>query len=135
MKGIVADADIQGHWIVLLSRLKGKMWGGIWTSLNLQVETLASLGLPDNATDATIWHLCQQRDLILVTNNRNARDPESLQATIRAHNTSDSLPVFTLSDADRLLTSKAYAEQVAEKLLEYLLRIDEVRGAGRLFLP
>jgi hypothetical protein len=34
-----------------------------------------------------------------------------------------------------VLRDRVYAEKVAESLLDYLLRIDEVRGAGRLYVP
>ena len=50
-------------------------------------------------------------------------------------NQPDSLPVVTISDQDRVLQDRIYAEKVAVKLLEYLIRIDEVRGAGRLYVP
>lgn len=33
------------------------------------------------------------------------------------------------------MSSRAYAERVVIKALEYLLEIDNVRGAGRLYLP
>jgi hypothetical protein len=46
-----------------------------------------------------------------------------------------SLPVVTISDQVRVLQDRIYAEKVAVKLLEYLIRIDEVRGAGRLYVP
>ena len=36
---------------------------------------------------------------------------------------------------DRVLRDRAYAEKVAVRLLDYLMRIDEVRGAGRLYVP
>ena len=58
-----------------------------------------------------------------------------LEATIRAQNTPSSLPVFTLSDAERIFQSKDYAERVIESLLGKLLRIEELRGVGRLYLP
>ena len=32
MKGIIADADIQGHFKLLLERLQGRVWGEIWAS-------------------------------------------------------------------------------------------------------
>jgi len=121
--------------MVLLGRLKGDVWGEIWGSLNLQVETLASLGLPSNASDSAIWHQCQQKGLVLITNNRNARGPDSLAETIRLYNTPVCLPVFTLANANRVLTSNSYAEVVVERLLGYLLRIDELLGTGRLFIP
>ena len=50
-------------------------------------------------------------------------------------NQPDSLPVVTISDQVRVLQDRIYAEKVAVKLLEYLIRIDEVRGAGRLYVP
>jgi hypothetical protein len=43
--------------------------------------------------------------------------------------------VFTISDLDKFQTSRAYADRVLESFYDYLLRIDEVRGTGRLFLP
>jgi hypothetical protein len=45
------------------------------------------------------------------------------------------LPVFTLSDADRIFQSKDYAEGVTESLFDKLLRIDGLRGTGRLYHP
>jgi len=32
-------------------------------------------------------------------------------------------------------SNSSYAERVVEALYDYLLRIDEVRGTGRLYLP
>jgi hypothetical protein len=61
--------------------------------------------------------------------------PDSLEAAIREHNTTDSLPVFTIGNVGRLEINRAYAEEVVASLYEYLLRIDEIRGTGRLFLP
>lgn len=70
-----------------------------------------------------------------ITNNRNEGSPDSLGTAIRQRNTPDCLPVFTIGDLDKFRMSRAYAQQVLERLFEYLLRIDEVRGTGRLFLP
>jgi hypothetical protein len=58
-----------------------------------------------------------------------------LEAVIQDENRPDSLPVVTLADADRVLKDRLYAEKVAERLLDYLMRIDEVRGVGRLYVP
>jgi hypothetical protein len=135
MRGILADINVRRHWDELFSRLMSDQWRDLWLRLNLQVETFPSLGLPLTAPDSVIWQVCQQQQLILITDNRNANDPDSLEATIRAHNTPTSLPVFTVADAARVLKNKPYAEQVAEKLLEYLLDIDNLRGTGRLYLP
>ena len=54
---------------------------------------------------------------------------------IQSENQPDSLPVITIADQDRVLQDRLYAEKVAESLLDYLLRIDQVRGAGRLYVP
>jgi len=42
----------------------------------------------------------------------------------------DSLPVITIADSGRVLSDRLYAEQVAERLLDYLMRIDDFRGTG-----
>ncbi len=72
--------------------------------------------------------------MILITDNRNDDAPDSLNAAIRNFNTS-ALPVFTIADLDKFGASRAYEERVVVALYDYLTRIDEVRGTGRLFLP
>jgi hypothetical protein len=54
---------------------------------------------------------------------------------IREENRPDSLPGFTLGNPKRILWDRLYAEEVGVRLLDYLMRIDEVRGAGRLYVP
>lgn len=56
-------------------------------------------------------------------------------AAIRMCNTPASLPVFTIADVSKMNASKGCAEKIVETLLDYLQRIETVRGAGRLFLP
>ena len=41
----------------------------------------------------------------------------------------------TFADANRVLSERSYAELVADRLLEYLYDMDNLRGAGRLYLP
>jgi len=50
-------------------------------------------------------------------------------------NEASSLPVVTLANAVRIITDRIYAEKAAEKLLDYLTRIDDFRGAGRIYVP
>jgi hypothetical protein len=135
VKGILTDINCQGHWDILLGRLVSDRWREVWTYLNLQVETLERLELPPETSDAVIWRVCQERQLILVTSNRNQEGPDSLEATIRTDNTAASLPVFTLANAEQIRNSRIYAERVTERLLEFLLDIDNYRGTGRLYLP
>jgi hypothetical protein len=96
---------------------------------------LEDVGLVGSASDLQLWDLCQTEELILITDNRNLDSPNSLEGTIRRHNTPESLPIFTIADMNESRTNSSYVERVVETLYDYLLRIEDVRGAGRLFLP
>ena len=69
------------------------------------------------------------------TANRNDEGADSLEATIAQENTAQSLLVFTLSNDQRVLRDRLYAERVADRLLEVLFDMDSYRGAGRIYLP
>jgi len=101
----------------------------------LSAVSFPILGLAFDSSDAVIWRTCQKEESVLITANRNKRGPDSLEAVIQRENQPDSLPVITIADQDRVLQDRAYAEQVAERVLDYLMRIDEVRGVGRLYVP
>jgi hypothetical protein len=79
--------------------------------------------------------MCQRERLVLVTGNRNADEPDSLELVIRDENQPDSLPVVTLANPQRITRDRPYAEKVAERLLERLIAIDDFRGAGRIYVP
>jgi hypothetical protein len=64
----------------------------------VRVESFARLGVPPNTPDADLWRLCQTRQILLITGNRNEEGPASLEATLQASNTLTSLPVLTLSE-------------------------------------
>jgi hypothetical protein len=135
VRAILGDINIQGQVRLLVAALESPSWRELWRSLNLPLLTFRDLGLPADASDALIWQRCQEEQLILITANRNNDGPDSLESTIRAQSRADSLPVFTLADGNRVLHSGEYAGRVAERLLEYLLAIDNYRGTGRLYLP
>lgn len=135
MQGILADVNLAGQFRSLLFILESEEWREIWTSLKLTVQSFPSLGLSWGASDHEIWFACQQNQLVLITANRNHDGPESLEAVIRSSNSKESLPVLTVADPDRLRTDRDYAELVAEKLLDYLLHVDDYRGTGRLYIP
>jgi hypothetical protein len=135
MKGILADINVGRQQRATLAIRTADTWRDLWTPLELSVVSFQTLGLPFDSPDDLIWRTCQREELVLVTGNRNDDVPDSLQATIRAENQPSSLPVITIGDANRVLRDRRYAEKVAESLLDYLLRIDEVRGAGRLYVP
>lgn len=135
VKAVLADVNIEGHVDLVMAIARGTVWSEFWSALGLDYLHFADVGLALNALDSAVWRLCQDAGYLLVTNNRNEDDEESLQATIRARNTLESLPVLTIADTERLRSSRDYAERVAESLLDTLLRIDELRGTGRLYLP
>jgi hypothetical protein len=82
-----------------------------------------------------VWETCQQEELVLLTDNRNKKDQDSLEMTIQTQNTPASLPVFTIANVPHLRASQDYANRIIDKLLDSLLRIDALRGTGRLYLP
>ena len=135
MRGILADINVEGILPHLGGIWRSATWREIWFGLGIAIESFESLGLPPNSSDAVIWRTCQREQLVLITENRNADSPDSLEMVIRAENQPDSLPVVTLARPQRITRDRLYAETVAERLLDYLMRIDEVRGVGRVYVP
>jgi len=131
----MADHDIEGPVQVLLRLLTSAAWYEVWHELAVRVESFASLGLPENTSDAALWQFCQMQQIILITGNRNKAGPEALEAVIERNNTPTSLPVLPIGAPPRVLSSRAYAERVATRLLEILLDVEQYRGTGRLYLP
>jgi hypothetical protein len=132
---LLADANVEGHVARLSSLMQSDYWRELWEYLEIRILTVRAVGLAPNDSDAAVWQLCQQQQMYLLTNNRNDDGPDSLAATIRARSRPASLPVFTFADADEILRDTAYAERVIESLFDHLLRIEALRGTGRLYLP
>ena len=59
MPTIMADHDIEGQVRVLLRLLTSAAWSEVWHELAVRVELFASLGLPENTSDAVLWQFCQ----------------------------------------------------------------------------
>lgn len=135
MKGILADVNIQGYVDQLVMLMRAEPWKLFWDYLNLQYVHFADVGLASSALDSLVWETCQLQELALITDNRNKHAPDSLEATIQARNTPTSLPVFTIANVPHLRVSRVYADRVIDKLLDSLLRIEMLRGTGRLYLP
>jgi hypothetical protein len=135
MPGLLADVHAVAHLTNLVRVCRGPAWREIWDAVRTDTFVLADFGLPDDTADADLWHFCQQRELLLVTGNRNEQGPNSLEATIRQFNTPQSLPVLTLANMRWLRYDRQYLDQASERLLEILLDLDRYRGTGRLYLP
>lgn len=134
VRGILADADVERQVQVLCQLLQQDYRLDFWTYLNLATPSFADVGLVPRDSDLAVWKKCQEEQLVLITANRNAEEPDSLESVIRALNTPMSLPVITLANQSRLLRDKTYAECTADKLLEYLVEIERYRGTGRLYV-
>ncbi|HJT35770.1 MAG TPA: hypothetical protein VJ783_27320, partial [Pirellulales bacterium] len=91
-------------------------------------------GLDRRAADVEIWQQCQDDGWLLITDNRNENDENSLEATLRTRGTGDSLPVLTISNSQRLRQNREYAERVVESLFGILIDVENLRGTGRLYL-
>lgn len=135
MKGLGADANIQGQVEYLLQRMQADPWADVWQTLGLVLRRFEDIGLSESSTDLEVWDVCQAEQLILITDNRNLDSEDSLEAAIRRNNTPASLPLFTIADMSEFRTDNSYVERVVEALYDYLVRIDDVRGPGRLYLP
>jgi hypothetical protein len=135
MRGILADVNIGKHRKAILKIWTSEAWRDLWDPLGLPFHRFARLGLPDRTPDSLVWRARQRGQLVLVTANRNQDRPDSQEATIRNENQPDSLPVVTIANAQRVLRDRDYAERVAVSILDYLIRIDEFRGTGRLYAP
>lgn len=135
MKGILPDANSIRQIDALVRQMQAAEWADLWTGLGLVLKHFDDVGLSPDSSDLEIWQVCQAEQLVLITDNRNEDSPDSLEAVIRQYNQPQCLPVFTVSDMQRFSRSRAYADKVLEHLYDYLLRIDEIRGTGRLYLP
>ena len=131
--GVLADVNIEGHVDYLMALVRAAPWLDLWQELELAYATFADIGLDRSAPDDDIWQRCQDGGYVFVTNNRNRDRPDSLEATIRTRNTERSL--LTIANTERLRHSRDYAQSVAESLMDALIRIETLRGAGRLYLP
>lgn len=135
MLRILADHDVEGHLSYVRVYLEGGPWSEFWADLDVSVHSFGEFGLSQATPDAEVWRVCQERQLILFTGNRNMESDDSLEATIRKYGTVGSLPVCTVADALRVLSDNLYMERVAVKLIETLMDLDRYRGTGRVYLP
>jgi hypothetical protein len=135
MQRILSDRDVQGHVSRFMDICQMPPWVDLWRELECMLCTFEDFDLPVDATDATIWQACQAHDILMITGNRNAEGPASLDMTLRQRNAANCLPVLTLADPDRIQRDRPYAEAVVERLFDILIDPDALRGTGRLYLP
>jgi hypothetical protein len=125
------DHHLKKQGILLWATMGGEGWLKL---LEIPMLTFSDVGLLINSSDRSVWRFAQEKQLILLTGNRNSEGEDSLEQTIRNENTPSSLPVVTVSVVSRM-EERAYREQCAERLVEIVLNIENYLGIGRVYIP
>jgi chemotaxis response regulator CheB len=131
---VLADNDVGGAVAVLRRVLESAENAVAYEILEVTFTDFESLGLPRDAADRTVWQACQAADAVLITGNRSG-GPDSLDQVIRELSDEASLPVLTIADQRRVTRDAVYANACVMRLLDFLDRLDSLRGTGRLFIP
>jgi hypothetical protein len=126
------DHNLKGHALILFGALARQGWLDLFP---IRFITFAEIELSIDSDDRVVWRLAQENQMILLTANRSMKGKDSLEQVMREENTSASLPVITISNADKLLNDSEYRGRCVESLIEILLDIDSYRGARRVFIP
>ena len=129
---ILVDHNLKGYAILL----SGSLLKGGWLDwVFIKFITFEDVDLPVNSDDRIVWRLAQSNQMILLTANRSMKGENSLEQVMREEMTSASLPVITISDADRLFNDSQYRDRCAVCLVEIVLDIDVYMGGSRIFIP
>lgn len=126
------DHNLKGHALVFFGAIASQGWLDI---VSIQFVTFTGLDIPTDSDDRSVWRLAQENHMILLTANRSMKGKDSLEQVMREESTSASLPVVTISNADRLLSDPEYRSRCVESLVEIVLSIDSYRGVQRIFIP
>jgi hypothetical protein len=126
------DHNLKGHALIFFGAIASQGWLDI---VSIQFATFAELDIPTDSDDRIVWRLAQENRMVLLTANRSMKGKDSLEQVMREESTSASLPVVTISNADRLLSDPEYRSRCIERLIEIVLSIDSYRGAQRIFIP
>jgi hypothetical protein len=135
MPTILSDHDVEGQLGMLLSLWTAPDCIEVWQGLDCHLATFASLGIRRDLPDSELWHYCQSNQIVLLTGNRNADFEDSLERTSARLNRPDSLPILTIASPKRVIHDHLYAERVAHSVLDFIVRLDQLRGTRRLYVP
>ena len=131
---ILTDNDVVGAVRAFRRILESPEWADLTATLELQFVELRDVELPPDAPDVAVWRRSQEVGALLITGNRSSGE-DSLDQTISAHAGPESLPVLTIGDPRRVIRDSEYARECALSLLDFVERIETLRGTGRLFIP
>lgn len=125
MISVMLDNDIAGHRDLFDGTLHNTGWDGYRL---VEFVTMDEAGIVSDAPDSEVWRFCQQRRLLLLTANRNLDDESSLERTLREDNTSESLPIITVSAPQRIVEPE-YRERCMHALVGIVLDLENCLGA------
>jgi hypothetical protein len=128
---VLVDHNMEGQAILRWGALAAEGWLDL---VPLRLMTFGEVGLPFDSDDRTVWRYVQAQRMLLLTDNRSMKGPDSLEQTLREERTSTTLPVITIGSLDRL-DEQAYRERCATRLVEIALDLDAYAGVTRLFIP
>jgi hypothetical protein len=137
MRGLLADVNVQGHLSYLRRLLEVLDLWSVLAELHLDFVTFPDLQLSRNLDDRSLWNRCQEDGWVLLTENRNDENENSLEATLGDSWRIGCLPVLTLANKGRFERSANYAKRVAIDVAELLLGIahEEYRDQPRIYVP
>ena len=131
---ILTDNDVVGAVRVFRRILASSEWVGLTATLELAFIELQDVELSADAPDVAVWQRSQEVGAVLITGNRSSGEG-SLDQTIAEQGSPKSLPVLTIGDPRRVIRDPVYAWECALSLLDFVDRIETLRGTGRLFIP
>lgn len=131
---LLTDNDVIGAVRALRRILESPEWVDLTAILELKFIELKDVELSTDAPDGAVWQRSQDVGALLITGNRSSGEG-SLDHTIAEQAGPESLPVLTIGDPRRVIRDPVYARECAISLLDFVERIETLRGTGRLFLP
>lgn len=128
----LVDHNLEGHALLLSGNIASLGWLDL---LPIRLITFEEIELSVTSDDRAVWRFAQANQMILLTANRSMKGENSLEQVMREENTSTSLPVVTIGDANRVLTDPDYRNRCVDRLIEIVFDMDDYRGSRRLFIP
>ncbi len=123
MQGLLADVNLNHEPPILRGLLDDLGLRPLLVEANPRFLTLADLGLSPALSDRALWNYCQDEVWVLLTDNRNQNDKDSLEATLSDSWRVGHLPVLTLADKGRFNRDAECRARVASDIAELLFGI------------
>ena len=126
------DHNLERHAVVLLGNIANQGWLEL---VPIRFVSFQEIELSIDSNDRIVWRVAQANQMILLTANRKMKGKNALEKVLREENKSDSIPVLTIGNAERVLDERTYRDQCVDRLLEIVIDIENYLGVGRLFIP